>query len=52
MPPKKNNYIDKIRAEFIREFNNARKRMDAESKQTPIKNVASELVNDFTICQN
>jgi len=50
MPPKKNSYVDQIRESFLREFNYAKKQYEAEKKQDPIKNCASELIEDFTIC--
>lgn len=48
----KKTYTDFIRESFNREFNNAKKQVEAETKQKPIKNYASELMNEFTICLN
>lgn len=51
MPPRKNNYVDQIRASFLREFNNACKQRDAEQKQKPFVEVKG-IVLETQLCLN
>jgi hypothetical protein len=49
----KKSYIEQLHESFLTEFNKAKKRWEAENKQAKaIKNCASEILPDFTVCIN
>ena len=52
MPPKKNDYVDQIRASFLREFNNAKKQYEAEAKQNPFLVAKTSVGFEIEICVN